>query len=146
MTAAATLRRARELIAGGWTPGCWARMCEDTDGRACEPSAEMVRLFTVAGALAVSARSADELLEAQRILDQVHHPLLFSADELLLELPPATGPDLQRVRSWLQLSGAAVKARETYLDEWLERPHRKLADVLKLFDLAISRASAREAA
>lgn len=153
MSATTTLRRARELIAGGWTPGCWAGLCEDSSGKACEPSAEMVRLFTVEGALAVSASSASELLDAHRALDQVHHPITFAADEMLSSLPRAADGSFDKSRwagdevyRWLKLQQAAIKANETDLDTWLRRPHRQLADVLRLIDLAISRATAKEAA
>lgn len=145
MTVAGCLIRARQLLAGGWTRGSWARLCEDVAGHACEPTAEMVRLFTVEGALKVSGTEAEVLL-AWDVLSEVHAPLLYSADQLLGMLPISVEASKNQVRNWLQLIAASRAANEIELDPWLERPQRQLAEVLKLFDLAISRATAREAA
>lgn len=137
------LRRARALLEGGWTHRVFANMCETRDRTACWFDAEMVAYFTVEGALQAATRDEQQLIEAWAVLKQVHAPLKFAADELL-EVCAVASPN--QVRAWLQLERASWAKKESDLDDWLERPHRVLGDVLKLFDLAISRASSWEAA
>lgn len=148
MTAAAVLKKARSLLGDGIAPADALRRCADKDSWPCGWNAEEVVLFSVDGALkAAGAATPEDVLEAWRVLEQVHAPLSFAADELLGSMPKqAEGISDEQVRAYVQLLRASAAAKETYLDWWLERPWRRLPEVLRLFDLAISRATAREAA
>jgi hypothetical protein len=146
---------ARHLLVAGLAPQHPLMKCCDRLARPVEWNAEEVVLFSVDGALkAASFATPDLVLEAWSVLEQVHAPVTFAADELLSQLPRAEdgkGVDIAKltddqVHTYVQLVRAAAAAKETNLDFWLQRPNRRLPEVIKLFDLAISRASAREAA
>lgn len=150
MSVVAVLRGARLLLSPGVAPIDGLNRCCDRNAWPCEWKSEEVVLFSVEGALkAAGCSTPDAVLEAWSVLEQVHAPMTFAADELLMGLPWKCGevdPSDDQVRTYVQLVRAAAAAKETDLDFWLQRPNRRLPEVLKLFDLAISRATAREAA
>lgn len=142
MSALEVLRRARALLERGWS-----EPMSQVDGRWCFAPYPGQTRWCVGDALRVSAEAQGELLEAHELLDQVHHPTLVALEELGLRMPKEPAAiTTEMLRSYLQLVRAAELAKETDLDFWLRRPWRQVADVLRIFDLAILRASAREAA
>jgi hypothetical protein len=152
MTATVTLKRARALLAGGWTNGAWGSGGTRADGTPCEWNDEGVLLFTVDGALRATTRDERELLDAWRQLELAHHPLMSQVEELLAALPRDSAGDVdaarisvEDVRRHTALCRAVEAAGETHLDEWLRAADRKAGDVLRLFDLAILRSPARAA-
>lgn len=137
-----TLRRARGLVERGWS-----EPLSQVEGKWCFAPYPGQTKWSVEDALRVSATSTDELLEAREVLEQTHHPILYAAELYAAQLPKEPGEVRnEQLREYAQIVRASVVAKETYLDFWLQRSWRTPADVLRLFDLAILRASAREAA
>jgi hypothetical protein len=150
MTTTVTLKRARALLAGGWTNRAWVSGGTRADGTPCEWNDEGVSLFTVDGALRATTRDERELLDAWYLLELAHHPLMCQVEELLAALPRDAAGDVdaarisvEDVRRHAALCRAIEAAGETRLDEWLRAADRKAGDVLRLFDLAILRSPAR---
>jgi hypothetical protein len=134
MTLANTLRKARELLAGGWTEP----LCQDAEGRWCSAQDEGVVSLNVLEALEAAGR--EHVTEAWELLEQIALPATAAyngAGDQLLKTNAAEDLEL------LVMSARLALGEGLHLDAWLQHPTRKLAHVLRLFDLAILRAGAR---
>ena len=132
MSVLETLRRARELVAGGWNEP----MCRDAFGCWCTPNDECLVDFSVDGAVCAAATEAGDISGALAALRAVALPA-SSAFEQVAErfLDSGTEEDALVV---VQVAGVAGSDGD--LQGWLEAPGRKLEHVLAVFDKAVLRA------
>lgn len=141
MSAIDCLRRARELLAGGWVNGHPLELSQRADGTPCWSDDEGVSKFSVSGALRAAASNDDELLAAWSFLKQVTTPRWWAHDEFFTRIEEPFSDET--MRAGLALTKAVVGQPD--LEAWLADPKRKLPEVLRQFDLATARA-AKEAA
>jgi hypothetical protein len=123
MTLVQGLKRARALIAGGWSEP----FSLDARGVQVPFDAEEVAKFTVVDALCV----AQVLPEGWVALEDVARP----AHAYFRELTHA---------AWLRTAARAALVEGADLQQWIQTPGRKLAEVLRIFDVAILRASRKD--
>lgn len=121
----AALKKARALVAGGWSEP----YSTNNRGDFCLPTSEGVRNFSVDDAICLhcpNPSAALELLQAQV------SPMLTRGEKLLVEQGIAA--------AWPSLL-ASARAGESYLWNWLRAPGRQLLEVLRVFDKAILKAN-----
>jgi hypothetical protein len=129
------MKRARELVASGWSEPFSA----ETSGAWCTRSAEGIARYCVVDALITTGAYPDgwELLEA--VVAPSHAEL-----EHLVATVSAENATPEVLRRFVQLCRAA--ALELDLQRWLELPNRRPAEVLRVFDVAILKFTSKEAA
>lgn len=137
MSVESCLRKARALIAAGWSEP----FSKDTSGRYCTVDAEGIAEFSVLDAIIASAENQDEDLEAVAALERVLCPGTCELDAFVRRTDTAFATVVE-LGDFVALSKSA--AREVTLEQWLEAPGRELKQVLAAFDRAILRAAARE--
>lgn len=142
MTTADCLRRARELIAGGWSgPGALELFCRDSTGIVCKPTAEGITKFSVRGALQASAHGdMGAAYAAWDELARIATPAMHALDNF--EHTEECAPE--ELAAFRALCVASEGQPD--FEAWLEHPSRTVAHVLRCFDLAIHRAKRQEAA
>jgi hypothetical protein len=129
------LKKARELVAGGWAgPEDFGGMCRDSNGKPCGEWDEGVAQFSVLGAIRLAGKNdMHGRVAAWRTLDQVVDFVGWSLEEFFAG---SWQDNLQRA---LELTNALL-TKGPHTEDWLSNPKRTLPEVLRMFDKAIARA------
>lgn len=135
---AATLRKARELIAAGWSEP----FPRDKDGRACCSMDDGLHTIDVDSAIRLAAPNDTVAEQVLELLEDVACPRLAALDRAAVAIDAGA----EFTDAEVAAIAAAAEPEWEGLFAWLEHPGRPLTHVLKLFDKALLRAKAQEAA
>jgi hypothetical protein len=136
VTLVESLRKARELIAGGWCEP----MSQDAGGCWCSNGCEGISRFCLADALLVSTRGSFNYIAAEDLLKSVLVPTSFAVEQFERRgLKDMTDEGLKSYASLRRTRAATFT-----LTMWLESPGRPVEELLRGFSLAILRAKSQQ--